>query len=153
MTNVTSIGNAVLEQLLGKARDAAAADSPGGMSTGEALGVALVLNRPDWLAAQGATIAEAMERVGPIWCRLVPVAARQLERDAQQAAYARAETSPQARHAQVGSTVSRLHGDADDVGYSRPSRGRSSGGVLRQASHQSGDARGSGPKRVGGLAR
>jgi hypothetical protein len=83
MTNVTSIGNANLELLLGKARHAAAADSPRGMWKGEALAVALVLKRPDWLAALGATLAEAIEQIRPTWCRLVTVAARQFERDAQ----------------------------------------------------------------------
>ena len=35
------------------------------MSTGEALAAALVLNRPDWLAAKNYTIAEAIDRIGP----------------------------------------------------------------------------------------
>lgn len=50
------------EHLMQKVRDAA----NGGinaMSTGEALSVALVLNRPDWLKSMGYTIAEALDRI------------------------------------------------------------------------------------------
>lgn len=36
-------------------------------STGEKVAVALVLNRPDWLADMGYTIAEAVGRAGPEW--------------------------------------------------------------------------------------
>ncbi len=96
MSNVSDIGNADLKHILGKARDAA----EGGintMSTGEALASALVLNRPDWLAAMNYTIAEAIDRIGPEWARLIPVAARQFECDSQEAAYAAAERARAAK--------------------------------------------------------
>lgn len=47
-------------------------------STGEKLAVALVLNRPDWLAEHGYTIAEAIERTGREWVEMIPHVARQL---------------------------------------------------------------------------
>lgn len=96
MSNVSDIGNADLKHILAKARDAAAG-GVNAMSTGEALASALVLNRPDWLAAMNYTIAEAIDRVGPEWSRLIPAAARQFERDSQEAAYAAAEQARQAK--------------------------------------------------------
>jgi hypothetical protein len=39
---------------------------------------ALVLNRADWLAKLGFTIAEALERLGPDWLAELPAAARTL---------------------------------------------------------------------------
>jgi hypothetical protein len=42
-------------------------DGRGVLSTGERLMAALVLNRADWLAADGYTMAEAIERVGMEW--------------------------------------------------------------------------------------
>ena len=47
-------------------------------STGEKAAVALVLNRADWLAEHGYTIAEAIERTGPEWVAMIPQVARQL---------------------------------------------------------------------------
>ena len=47
-------------------------------STGEKVAVALVLNRADWLAEHGYTIAEAIERSGPEWAAMIPQVARQL---------------------------------------------------------------------------
>lgn len=99
MTNVSNIGSADLAHLLGKARDAASS-GPNGMSSGEKLAVALVLDRPDWLAAMNCTIAEAMERVGPDWLRLIPAVARQFKREQDETAYADAEKARQAKLAQ-----------------------------------------------------
>ncbi|WP_197035003.1 hypothetical protein [Herbaspirillum sp. RV1423] len=65
-----------LEHLVGKARHAAAIDGPGPLSKGEALAAALILNRPDWLADMGYTIAEAIDRLEEDWVRLIPQAAR-----------------------------------------------------------------------------
>ena len=68
------------EHLLRKAQDA----KRGGheawtvQSTGEKVAVALVLNRPDWLANYGYTIAEAIDRTGREWIDLIPQVARQL---------------------------------------------------------------------------
>lgn len=50
------------EHLMQKVRDAAVSGI-GGMSTGEALSVALVLNRFDWLRDLDYTIAEALHRI------------------------------------------------------------------------------------------
>ena len=47
-------------------------------STGEKAAVALVLNRADWLAGNGYTIAEAIERSGSEWVAMIPQIARQL---------------------------------------------------------------------------
>lgn len=68
-----------LEHLVSKAQ-AAAQGSFGVLSTGEKLAVALILNRPDWLAEMNYTIAQAMNRVGPEWLALIPTAAKALER-------------------------------------------------------------------------
>lgn len=68
-----------LEHILMKSRDAAAGGR-GVLSTGEALAAALVLNRADWLAEMGYTIAEAIQRVGPEWASLIPEAAKLLSR-------------------------------------------------------------------------
>ena len=47
-------------------------------STGEKAAVAFVLNRADWLAEHGYTIAEAIERTGPEWVAMIRQIARQL---------------------------------------------------------------------------
>jgi hypothetical protein len=68
------------EHLLRKSRDA----KHGGhsawavQSTGEKVAVALVLNRPDWLAEVDYTIAEAIDRSGAEWVCMIPKVARQL---------------------------------------------------------------------------
>ena len=68
------------EHLLRKAQDA----KRGGhgawavQSTGEKVAVALVLNRFDWLAEHGYTVAEAIERAGREWVEIIPQVAREL---------------------------------------------------------------------------
>jgi hypothetical protein len=47
-------------------------------STGEKVAVALVLNRSEWLAEYGYTIAEAIDRAGRDWVEMIPQIARQL---------------------------------------------------------------------------
>ena len=47
-------------------------------SPSEQVAVALILNRPDWLASIGYTLGEAIERLSPMWRELVPVVERQL---------------------------------------------------------------------------
>ncbi|WP_129468844.1 MULTISPECIES: hypothetical protein [Mesorhizobium] len=44
------------------------------------------LNRRDWLAEMNYTLAEAIERVGPVWLTLIPKAARELEYEDERAA-------------------------------------------------------------------
>lgn len=100
MSNVTNIGSADLEHLLAKAHDAANS-GPNGMSSGEQLAVALILDRPDWLAAMNCTIADAMERVGADWLRLIPAVARQFKREQDETAYAVAEKARQAKLAEL----------------------------------------------------
>ncbi|MBT0962997.1 hypothetical protein [Denitromonas iodatirespirans] len=64
-----------LEHMVGKAQQAARGGF-GGLSTGEKLAAALILNRPDWLEEMNYTIAEAIDRIGPEWLSLLPAAAR-----------------------------------------------------------------------------
>jgi hypothetical protein len=99
MSNVSNIGSPDLAHLLEKTRDAARS-GPAGMSAGEQLAVALILDRPDWLAAGNSTMAEAMEQVGPDWLRLIPAVARQFRREHDETAYAVAEKARQAKLAQ-----------------------------------------------------
>lgn len=75
--------NPVYRQLLGKARDAKAGgvNAWAAQSTGERLAVALVLNRADWIAEMGYSLAEAIDRVDPEWIALVPIIARELRCD------------------------------------------------------------------------
>ncbi|MEJ7014807.1 hypothetical protein [Sinorhizobium meliloti] len=73
-----------LQHIITKARDAKHGGF-GVLSTGEKLAVALVLNRPEWLADMRYTLAEAIERVGPEWLALIPEAARALEYEDEQA--------------------------------------------------------------------
>lgn len=65
-----------LEHLASAVRQAAANGGPGPLSTGEALAAALVLNRPDWLASMGYTIAQALGRVDDDWIAMIPQVAR-----------------------------------------------------------------------------
>lgn len=52
------------------------------MSTGEKVAVALVLNRPDWLAKMGYTIVDAIDRTGPEWTSMLKIVARHITYDA-----------------------------------------------------------------------
>jgi len=72
--------NGRYEHLLRKAQDAARGDHSAWavQSTGERVAVALVLNRADWLAEFGYTIAEAIERAGQEWVAMIPQVARQI---------------------------------------------------------------------------
>lgn len=96
MSDIPQIGNAALAHMIQKARSAAGG-SFGVLSTGEKLVVALLLDRPDWLADMGYTLADAIERVGPEWLRLVPAAARQLQDEIRAAAHADAESAREAK--------------------------------------------------------
>lgn len=80
MTPAVDVEGAEYQQLLGKARDAKHRGEAawGLQSTGERLAVALVLNRADWIAETGYSLAEALDRVGDDWLRMVPLVARQL---------------------------------------------------------------------------
>ncbi|MCL4770483.1 MAG: hypothetical protein ACTS8S_02705 [Giesbergeria sp.] len=70
-----------LDHIIRKARDAKRGGW-GVQSTGEKLASALVLNRPDWIAAMDYTLAEAIDRVGPEWLALIPTAERTLRDEA-----------------------------------------------------------------------
>jgi len=72
--------NGRYDHLLNKARNAmrGGRDAWAVQSTGEKVAVALVLNRSDWLAECGYTIAEAIERSGVEWTSMIPQVARQL---------------------------------------------------------------------------
>ncbi|MCC4601927.1 hypothetical protein VWW93_11920 [Xanthomonas citri pv. citri] len=52
-----------LQRTIEVARSAARRGEPGPLSTGEALTAALVLNRHDWLAELGYTVAQALDRI------------------------------------------------------------------------------------------
>ncbi|RZL95289.1 MAG: hypothetical protein EOP82_03015 [Variovorax sp.] len=56
--------------LLAKCRDARDGGI-GALSTGEQIAAALVLNRPEWLTQMGYTMAEAVDRIGLIWCSML----------------------------------------------------------------------------------
>jgi hypothetical protein len=79
MNQQTSSVSGPFLQFLGKAEDAAEGgrDAWVAQSTGERLAVALALNRPDWLASMGYTIAEAIDRVDD-WIPLVRPVERSL---------------------------------------------------------------------------
>jgi hypothetical protein len=64
-----------LDHIVRKSRDAKNG-SFGVLSTSEQLAAAFVLNRPDWLASAGYTMAEAVKRLGANWLALIPPAAR-----------------------------------------------------------------------------
>lgn len=66
-----------LDHIIRKSRDAKNGGF-GVLSTSEQLAAAFVLNRPDWLASAGYTIAEAVERLGAKWLALIPAAERVL---------------------------------------------------------------------------
>ena len=73
--------NTELRHLVGKGLDA----KRGGhaawsvQSTGEKLAVAVVLDKAEWLAEMDYTLAEAFDRIGPIWWSLLLDAQRQLD--------------------------------------------------------------------------
>jgi hypothetical protein len=72
------------ESVLKKIIDKSSAAKRGewsGLSEGEKLAAALVLNRADVLAAEGYTIAEAIDRLGANWLSKIPEAARKLSED------------------------------------------------------------------------
>jgi hypothetical protein len=96
MTTVSNIGSADLAHILAKTRDADAGGL-GALSTGEALAAALILNRPDWLLTMSYTIAEALERIGPEWVRLIPAAAKQFKQEREAAEYQAAIQEHEAR--------------------------------------------------------
>jgi hypothetical protein len=96
MVTNSKIGSVELAHILAKTREAAR-HGPGGLSKGEALTAALVLNRPDWLIAMNYTIAEAIDRIGPEWVRLIPAAANQFQQESDAAAYEEAVKEHRAR--------------------------------------------------------
>ncbi len=54
-------------------------------STGERLAIAIVLNRWHWLKAMNFSIAEAMDRIGPSWCAVIPDVAKLIAFELEQA--------------------------------------------------------------------
>lgn len=89
-----------IEHLMRAVRYAAAANGPGALSAGEAVAAALVLNRPDWLADMGYTIAQALDRIDEGDADLIPRAEKQW----------RSEVGAQA---QVAAIAARAHRVAD----------------------------------------
>jgi hypothetical protein len=115
MTNVSKIGSADLAHILAKTREAADRGSPGPLSTGEALMAALVLNRPDWLIAMEYTIAEAIERIGPEWVRLIPTAAKQFKQESEAAEY---KTAIKAHEARLAELNARQQSEDEPINFS-----------------------------------
>jgi len=115
MTNVSKIGSADLAHILAKTREAADHGSPGPLSTGEALMAALVLNRPDWLIAMEYTIAEAIERIGPEWVRLIPTAAKQFKQESEAAEY---KTAIKAHEARLAELNARQQSEDEPINFS-----------------------------------
>lgn len=96
-----------LEHLVMKIH-AAQAGGMGTLSTGEALAAALVLNRFDWLGKMGYTIVEAIDRIGPEWVALIPIAAKQVE-------HANAAVALAAKTSREESTLSDLAANGDEI--------------------------------------
>ena len=63
---------ALTEELVRLALYAHRRDTPGPLSTGESLAVALILNRADWLKDMNYTIVEALARIGAEWSAALP---------------------------------------------------------------------------------
>ena len=72
-----------MNQILAKMQQAARGDLTG-LSTGETLIAALVLNRTDWLDELRYTVAQALDRIGPLWASAIPSITQALA-DAQRA--------------------------------------------------------------------
>lgn len=74
------MGDAEFRHFFGKAKDAKSGgkDAWDAQSTGEKVAVALALNKPEWLASMGYTLAEAIDRTGPQWIALVQPVERAL---------------------------------------------------------------------------
>ena len=72
------MSEAIFRQFLGKALDAKRGghDAWAVQSTGEKIAVALALNRTDWLAEMGCTLADAIDRAGAAWVAMVPAIAK-----------------------------------------------------------------------------
>ncbi len=115
----STIGSPDLEHILAKTRAAAEIGRPGPLSTGEALMAALVLNRPDWLIAMEYTIAEAIERIGPEWARLIPAAAKQFKQESKVAEY---EAATKAHESRLSKFASRQQGDVPSIFLPNSSR-------------------------------
>lgn len=106
-----------IKHLLSKARHAQELGRPGPLSTGEAVAVALILDRPDWLAELDYSLAEAIERVGPEWLAAIPEVARQFRRERDEAAYAAVQRAKADRLAELAGCDDGLDFEAELVTY------------------------------------
>lgn len=81
--SINPMNSAEYRHLLGKARDAQLGGEASWrvQSTGEKLAVALILNRPDWIAKMDYTLGEAIDRVGSEWLKLIPLIEKELQKD------------------------------------------------------------------------
>jgi hypothetical protein len=72
--------DAEFNHLIGKARDAklGGREAWAVQSTGEKVAVALILNKADWLASMGYSLAEAIDRTGAQWLPMLAIAERAL---------------------------------------------------------------------------
>lgn len=92
-----------IDHLMRAVRHAAAVNGAGALSSGEAVTAALVLNRADWLADMGYTIAQALDRLDEGDVELIPRAEKLW----------RAECD---RHAEVAAIAARAAKVADLLG-------------------------------------
>jgi len=113
MDSKSKIGSADLVHILAKTREAAV-HGPGPLSLGEALIAALVLNRPDWLIERNFTIAQALDRVGPQWARLIPAAANQFKQELEAAEY---EAAMKKHRAQLAEFAARSKAEDDTLEF------------------------------------
>lgn len=97
----------ILQQIIERSRAAENGDY-GVLSSGEKLAAALVLNRADWLADAGYTLADAIDRLNPAWLAQIPAAAQQLAAEREAVAAGLAKASQQAH---VDALLSPSHPD------------------------------------------
>lgn len=93
------------EHLMQKVRDAADGGI-GVLSTGEALSVSLVLNRPDWLRAMGYTLAEAIDRIDESTVPMIRRAERKWLEECSEAKYRKMQEEKTEVEAEVFTAVS-----------------------------------------------
>lgn len=114
--------NQVIEHLLTKAREAQVLGRPDPTATVEAVAVALILDRPDWLAAMDYTLASAIGRIDRDWLIAIPEVAKLFHEERDEAAYEAAVRMKSAKFAAelVTSTHSPGYRDATLIFRLRP---------------------------------
>lgn len=104
------------DHLVMKTREALAGHI-GVLSTGEALAAALVLNRFDWLEKMGYTMAQAIDRIGTEWARMIPAAAEAIDRANAVIAQAEKSAVEEVHLAKLSDSTGEIDVNADMVTY------------------------------------